>query len=466
MAQIFNQRLCIDYEPEQKILIRGEKCVHLDNTISYLRKSTNAEVFVPPKIKKPVSGEQKKKINQRKKSRWEAQQLLKQEEEVNLKLFKEPKVQEYKLTEFELKKLPPCEKSDNARIVGGQDAKIHSWPWQFYLSICGDWWGTGVECNVCGASLIASQWSITAAHCIPNNLKKGIVYAGGHILKDMSQADSYMIESMFRHPKWSTPDRFDNDIGLVSTKINMVMRGSVLPVCLPHATTCFREATQCITTGWGLTSENGDFPDKLQEVAVEVFKKDDCKVLNGYQLVKDTAICAGYNDGRKDACSGDSGGPLVCRLDAPYTGAWVLYGIVSWGYGCARPGNPGVYTSVREYTEWIQEITGGVMPDSNIEMDLNCDLVHKSSQEQVFLQLNQRLDLIQAIIEQNKNVEIQSVFNTKYHKNMTGACDYPATSGNGQEIINMKNLAGNNKNWIRSEFDSEIFGYPEHCAVF
>ena len=34
---------------------------------------------------------------------------------------------------------------------------------------------------------------------------------------------------------------------------------------------------------------------------------------------------------------------------------WLLSGVVSVGYGCARPGFPGIYTRVPVFNEWIQD---------------------------------------------------------------------------------------------------------------
>ena len=51
----------------------------------------------------------------------------------------------------------------------------------------------------------------------------------------------------------------------------------------------------------------------------------------------------------KTCKKGDSGGPLACVFD----GQPVLTGVVSWGYGCAAEGNPGVYANVAHYVDWI-----------------------------------------------------------------------------------------------------------------
>lgn len=54
--------------------------------------------------------------------------------------------------------------------------------------------------------------------------------------------------------------------------------------------------------------------------------------------------------------TGDSGGPLVVVDDVNESA--VLVGVVSWGYGCARPSYPGVYARLTEARDWIYENTG------------------------------------------------------------------------------------------------------------
>ena len=47
---------------------------------------------------------------------------------------------------------------------------------------------------------------------------------------------------------------------------------------------------------------------------------------------------------------GDSGGPLVCGPELR-----TLCGIVSWGFGCGRPGFYGVYTELSYFKQWLDE---------------------------------------------------------------------------------------------------------------
>ena len=79
-------------------------------------------------------------------------------------------------------------------------------------------------------------------------------------------------------------------------------------------------------------------------------------IQNAYpdRIVDDSMICAGLFDGGKDGCQGDSGGPLVVIDDLSKSP--VLAGIVSWGIGCARPGQFGVYASVAAAKEFINSV--------------------------------------------------------------------------------------------------------------
>ena len=49
----------------------------------------------------------------------------------------------------------------SARVVNGQNASPHSWPWQVSLRVRGG--------HICGGSLIRPNWIVTAAHCVYRN---------------------------------------------------------------------------------------------------------------------------------------------------------------------------------------------------------------------------------------------------------------------------------------------------------
>lgn len=55
---------------------------------------------------------------------------------------------------------------------------------------------------------------------------------------------------------------------------------------------------------------------------------------------------------------GDSGGPMVSKQGP----VWVQSGVVSFGFGCARPGWPGVYSRVSRYQSWINSLINSDRP--------------------------------------------------------------------------------------------------------
>ena len=256
--------------------------------------------------------------------------------------------------------------SATTRIVGGQTAQANSWPWQAHLSVCGKWYGI-LECNICGGSLINPKWIVSAAHCVPEDASGTIILGAHQISKGGTQR--IPVKQFIVHDHWNDPKMFDNDLSLLELMEDAKITDEVSPICLSHPGTCFDEKTPCVVTGWGLTDERGGFPDDLQEVAVRLISPEVCKTYQGYDpTITENMLCAGFKDGSMDACAGDSGGPMVCSLPE---GGWVLYGVVSWGYGCARPNSPGVYTRMTNMVEFINKITG-LVPDPDLDFKGNC----------------------------------------------------------------------------------------------
>lgn len=100
-----------------------------------------------------------------------------------------------------------------------------------------------------------------------------------------------------------------------------------------------------------MLQEGGMTSPKLMRVSVPIVSRTKCEeAYKGLSTITSRMICAGYTEGGKDSCQGDSGGPLTAN--------GTLYGIVSWGYGCAKPEYPGVYTNVANLRSWIKEISG------------------------------------------------------------------------------------------------------------
>ncbi|KAB7506142.1 Serine protease 56 [Armadillidium nasatum] len=114
---------------------------------------------------------------------------------------------------------------------------------------------------------------------------------------------------------------------------------------------------ECLISGWGRLSSEGDLPDVLHSARVSLLSDEECEEALGNSTSKKpfkSNVCAG--GGKTDACQGDSGGPLVCCDDSKSFKNCTLTGITSWGIGCATPGIPGIYTEVAYYKDWINRI--------------------------------------------------------------------------------------------------------------
>uniref|UniRef100_A0AAY4F0L7 chymotrypsin n=1 Tax=Denticeps clupeoides TaxID=299321 RepID=A0AAY4F0L7_9TELE len=229
-----------------------------------------------------------------------------------------------------------------ARIVNGEEAVPHSWPWQVSLQ---DFTGF----HFCGGSLISETWVVTAAHC---NVSHRVIVGehdkgkAGEDIQTMKVQKVCFSQPAICFPDWN-PSTINNDIALIKLASPVSLNDRVSPVCLAEASDNFNPGMTCVTSGWGLTPITT--PNKLQQAALPLLSKETCQTYWGSNIT-DKMICAGA-DGAS-SCMGDSGGPLVCQKDT----IWTLVGIVSWGSSACSTTTPAVYARVTELRGWVDQI--------------------------------------------------------------------------------------------------------------
>lgn len=255
------------------------------------------------------------------------------------------------------------------RIVGGENTLLGEYPWQVSLLYQGV-----IKNHMCGGSLVSSRHVVTAAHCTQNLTPDLLGVAVGYTNLSISEQENRSIINVVEirdHPKYKGPENhyeYDISVLVLEQDIDLTKYPNIKPVCLPQVrsgqqtTKGWYADDMAIVSGWGLTDFfNGTYPQHLKDVMVKVLPKGECGQLSYY--IRDSQICAGHQDGGKDACSGDSGGPLVTR-DPDNNSGMTLVGVVSAGSTCADKEFPGLYANVKQIssTGWLdQQIEGAKM---------------------------------------------------------------------------------------------------------
>ncbi|GFU10456.1 clotting factor B [Nephila pilipes] len=245
----------------------------------------------------------------------------------------------------------------NARVVGGHESYPGQWPWMaalFIMTARGkEFW--------CGGSLINNLYILTAAHCLSDrrgykyNPRQMVVRLGEHHLlnSDGKGIQEYGVSSLVPHPHFQR-NGFYNDIGIVKLSRPVKFTDYIQPVCLPSPQSSKSMVGAMATVvGWGAMNYGTRGTGSMHQVSMPIWDNKDCDA-RYYQPITKNFVCAGYNEGGKDACQGDSGSPLMVPNNSR---EWTVVGIVSFGTKCASPGYPGVYTRVSEYIDWIRQNT-------------------------------------------------------------------------------------------------------------
>lgn len=275
------------------------------------------------------------------------------------------------------------------RIVGGEDAVEHSWP--FLVSV-------RVKRNKsehhCGGTLITDQHVLTAAHCVLlylkmlNHFKLNVSQLGSLIEvqvglneherdpKYLTKDHVYDVEYVDIHEKFGyTTDSFYNDIAIIKLKRKVNLnRPEVNVACLPNLNDSnanqVRNGDNVVAIGWGSYAEEYNYTayvrDYIQQAVFTVKDTNDVtcnsgKIGNDWD--KNHTLCADGNNKRMSTCYGDSGGPVLAyRNDR-----WILFGIISFGHDIRDSTNeklkkcnasmPVYFVKVSSYSDWIRKKT-------------------------------------------------------------------------------------------------------------
>ncbi|XP_060650768.1 phenoloxidase-activating factor 3 [Drosophila nasuta] len=278
-----------------------------------------------------------------------------------------------------------CGSSLTTRILGGEETQPGQYPWLARIAYRNR--TNGRISYRCSGSLIASDYVITAAHCVVNLVsdleifqvrigdeKPGAQDCAASAANNCSAPNLFAIARVIVHPNYDQP-KYANDIALLNLRTKLV---SFTPICLPLNSTAALAnrliGQMGVAAGWSTTSEiNGNNNNSSANftssasarfIRLPIVNTTSCAIAyanlsENFQqpiVITPNHLCA-QGQPMNDVCRGDSGGPFMDDGTSGIlnsNGRYTLLGIVAFGPTlCGVSTIPGVYTAVSSFLNWI-----------------------------------------------------------------------------------------------------------------
>uniref|UniRef100_A0A8D2D369 Chymotrypsin-like elastase family member 1 n=1 Tax=Sciurus vulgaris TaxID=55149 RepID=A0A8D2D369_SCIVU len=239
----------------------------------------------------------------------------------------------------------------NAWVVGGTEARKHSWPSQVSLQYqSGSSWF-----HTCGGTLIKENWVMTAAHCVDHPMILRVV-VGDHNLRQEEGTEQYLgVQKIVIHPYWNSDNVTAGfDMALLRLDRSVTLNSYVQLATLPLKGIILFSNNPCTITGWGRSNANGQLVHTLQQASMRTVNNTICSSPSYWGFHVNSIMMCADGSGVNAGCQGDSGGPLHCLVRGKYS----VHGVTSFvsSLGCNVPMKPTVFTRVSAYILWINKV--------------------------------------------------------------------------------------------------------------
>ncbi|MCG8391484.1 MAG: serine protease [Pseudomonadales bacterium] len=252
------------------------------------------------------------------------------------------------------------------RVIGGQDVTVNR-PWMAEVEISRSG-NPDYAATLCGGTLIAPQWVLTAAHCVSKlaDSPETLFVSLGTLNRTHEASEQHAVTAVHVHPNYSAT-HFHNDLALL--KLATASGYAPLDMAKPAIVSELSRgpADEALDIyGWGSTQPDGNgLSDVLQHASLDYVTPSYCA--SQWGNITGNQICAGEMNpapASQDTCRGDSGGPLVYEKGDQQ---W-LVGVTSYGHEtCATRGVPAVYSRVDRYLPWLETTTSGGLVDLAVQ---------------------------------------------------------------------------------------------------
>jgi secreted trypsin-like serine protease len=257
----------------------------------------------------------------------------------------------------------------------------------------------------CSSIVISDRFVVTAAHCVPNELKSGET-------RQISIRDGTEFHESLEVRRLWRDNRFDPnskekyfDIAILELERRVIYdyeRYGDSPACLGEENDLDQQIG--LVQGFGIT-EDGTAPDNVLEANVTIISNSKCtsemdKMSKLYKDESDNALPNGLSDkllctqgiwNKKKSvftgpCDGDDGGPLFINSRVDYNGDIVdrtLVAINSGSLGkCGKDNFPAWWTRIASYVDWLKCIqVKAAETEYNKDVGDALDLTHKQIEE-------------------------------------------------------------------------------------